>query len=213
MITSVIFQLLHRKIENLPKNFTVNVYDKTYVVFNPYPEETKVIHSFLTAFPLVACLISVVIAIVLWKLFVSGLVLSLVALVIGLNLLVVEDASDIYINSKMILKSPQSEIRFGVGDLKGLQILRKALPKITHYYFTLSIVFLILSLVLPFAWNPILLAFTQLLGFIFQISAHTGFMSYQVAAILFALGIMIVHLLVSKVKQKLVGRNQTSHIS
>lgn len=213
MAISVFFRLLHHKIESLPKNLSANVYDRTYVVFNPYPAKTKVIHNFLTALPVFTLLISVIIVITVWRIFMSGFVLSLATIIIGLNLLVVEDALEIYMNSKMFLQSVNKEINLGVGDLKGLQILRKILPKITYYYFALSIVFLVSSFALFFAWGFILWAFTEFIGFTFQISTLTGLMSYQVVVILFVLEIIIIQLLVSKAKQKLVGWGRTSRIS
>lgn len=202
---SIILRLKSRAINSLPKNLSANVFDKTFVVFNPYPEQRKIIHSFLSALPLLVGFASVVFALIAWKILESGLLLSLFVLIIGLNLVVVGDASEAYQNSKTFVKAVQGGTSLGVGDLKVFQIIKKLMPKLSNYYLGLSILFIASSVMLPYIWSSALWFFAWFIGLILQVSASTGPISYVVAVFLFALTVVVIQLFASAVKNKLLS--------
>lgn len=202
---SIFLRLKSHAINNLPKDLSANVFDKTFVVFNPYQEHRKIIHSFLSALPLLVGFASAGFALIVWKMLECGLLLSLFILIIGLNLIVMEDAPEVYQSSKTFIKAVQGGTSLGVGDLKVFQIIKKAMPKLSNYYLGLSILFMASSVMLPYIWSSALWFFAQFIGLILQVSAPTGIISYLVAAFLLALTLVAIQISASAVKNKLLS--------
>lgn len=212
---SIFFRLKSRALNGLPKNLSANVFDKTFVVFNPYSEQRKIIHGFLyIIFLLLLLLVFTCLgfSVIVWKILESGLLLSLFILLIGLNLIIVEDAIEIYQNSNTFIKAVQGGTNLGVGDLKGFQILKNALPRITQYYLGLSILFMALSLAVPHIWSSALWFVARFMGSILEVAAPAGVLGYQVAVCLFALTLVIIQIFASKIKNKLTSQVLKSEI-
>lgn len=202
---SIFLRLKSRAINSLPKDLSANVFDKTFVVFNPYQEHRKIIHSFLSALPLLVGFASAGFALIVWKMLECGLLLSLFILIIGLNLIVMEDAPEVYQSSKTFIKAVQGGTSLGVGDLKVFQLIKKLMPKLSNYYLGLSILFIASSVMLPYIWSSALWFFAQFIGLILQVSAPTGIISYLVAAFLLALTLVAIQISASAVKNKLLS--------
>ena len=109
LVLSIIFRSKHRKMSHLPRNYSANIFDKTFNIFNPYPEHRRIIHNFLSALPLIVVLASLVFVPFALKAFESGLLLSLVLLIICLNLMLIEVASETYQNAKIFIKAFNSK--------------------------------------------------------------------------------------------------------
>jgi hypothetical protein len=201
---SIIFRLKFREINSLPENLSANVSNKTFIVFNPFPEHRKIIHRFLLVLPMVVLFTSMCFVLIMIKILEYGVLLSFFALLIGLNLIVVEGAFDVYQNSKIFIKAVQDGTSLGVGDLKVLRIMEKLMPKLSNYYLGLSIIFMASSAMLPYIWSSSLLFFAWFIGLIFQASAPTGVISWEVAVFLFVLTLVVVQIFASAVKNKLL---------
>jgi len=205
LVLSIFFYLKFHSLKSLPKNISANVFNKSFVVFNPFPEHRKIIHTFVLAYmPTIGVIISFVITFVLLKVFEYGFMLSVFIVIIGLNLIAVEGAFEVYQNSKIFIKAVRSGSSFGVGDLKAFQIVKNALPTLIKYYFGLAILFVMLSIALPYVWSSMLLSFAVLAGMLIETGTSIGTMGYQIAVMLFALILVVIQILASIVKKRLL---------
>lgn len=202
---SIFFRLRSNALSHLPENLSANVFDRSFVVLNPYSERRRIIRGFLSVLPMAMFLAGLGVAIIVWKIIESGLALSLLILVVGLNLIIVEDASEIYQNSRAFIEAVQSGSSLGVGDLKGFQVLRDILPRIIKYYLGLSIVLIAFSLVLPYVWSSALRFFAWFIGSIVEVGPLAGLISFQVAVFLFGLTAVAIQIFASKIKNKLIS--------
>lgn len=205
LVLSASLRLKHYRIDSLPKNLSASIFDKTFNVLNPYSEHGKIIHNFLSALPLIPVFVSVVFFVFLLKILEYGLLLSLVIIIVCLNLMLTDVASETYQNTEIFIKAVHKRADLGVGDIKAFQTLKNALPKLSNYYLALSILFLIFAATLGYIWSSLSWVLTQVAGLISEISATNGFVAYQVAVFLFALIIAIVQIFVLKVKDKFLS--------
>lgn len=129
---SVLLRLKHYRINNLPKNPTTKIFNKTFNVLNPYPERREVIHSFVSALPLIPVFLTLGLLILLWKVLEYGLMLSLFLVIFCLNLMLLEVTLEIYQIAKVFIKAVHRKADFGFGDIKVLQTLKNALPKLSN---------------------------------------------------------------------------------
>jgi len=203
---SILLRLKYYRLNSFPKNLSANIFDKTFSVLDPYSERKKIIHSFLSAVILIPFFASFAFAILLWKIMESGLLLSLIILIVCLNLILPEIVAEVYQNVKIIIKAVEDKVDFGVGDIKAVQTLKNALPKLSNYYLALSILFFASAAAFSYIWGSIMWFFTQFSRFLFEISAKTGPVGFQVALLLFALTIVIIQIFVLKIKNKFLKR-------
>lgn len=191
----------YHRISNLPKNLSANVFDKTFNVLNPYSEHGKILHNFLSVLPIIPIILSFVFIAFLWKILEYGLLLSLV-IIVCLNLMLTEVASETYQTTEILIKTVHKRADLAAGDIKAFQTLKNALPKLSNYYFALSILFLVFAATLDYIWPSLLSFFSQAIGLTLVIGTTTGIISYQVAVFLFALIISIIQIFVFKIKNK-----------
>ena len=204
LVVSIFFYLKFHSLKSLPKDISANVFNKSFVVFNPFSEHRKIIHTFVLALPIIGVIISFVLTFVLLKVFEYGFMLSVFIVIVGLNLIAVEGAFEVYQNSKIFIKAVRGGSNFGVGDLKAFQIVKNAIPTLIKYYFGLAILFIILSMALPYIWSSILGSFTTFAGLLLGAGASTGAVGYQIAVMLFALILVVIQILASIVKKRLL---------
>lgn len=202
---SMLFRLKSHVINSLPKNLSANVFNKTFIVFNPYPEHRKINYSFLSALPILvffACLGFILVA---WKIFEYGLMSSFFILIICLYLIVVEVAPETYQNTRIFIKAVQRGTSLGVGDLRVFQIVRKALPRLSNYYLGLTISFVTFAATMSYIWPLTLWFLSRLVGLILDAGAVTGFVGWQVTVFLFTLTVVIIQIFVGKLKAKFLS--------
>jgi hypothetical protein len=205
LVLSIFFHLKSRALNSLPKNLTANIFSKTFVVFDPYPERRNIFHGLSLTLPVILIFVSAWLALIVLKFVEYGFVLSLFMVIVSLNLIVLDGVFEVYQNSKTFIKAVQGGTDLGVGDLNAFQIVKNALPKIIKYYLGLSIFFIALSVALPYIWFSILWFFTQSVGLTLETSASAGVVSFQVAVFLFALALVVIQILALKIKNKLLN--------
>jgi hypothetical protein len=206
LVLSILFRLKHHKMSSLPRNLSADVFNKTFNVFDPYSEHRKTIHSFLSALPLIIVLASLVFILLALRVLESGLLLSLFLLIIYLNLMLVEAASETYQNAKIFIKAINNKADLGVGDLKAFQTLKRVIPKLSNYYLALSILFLTLAATLGYIWSSLLWFFARVVGLILEVYALSGSAIYfQVAVLLFALMVGVVQIFIHKIRSKFLS--------
>jgi hypothetical protein len=201
---SVLLRLKRYRMDNLPKNPTTKIFNKTFNVLNPYPERRKVIHSFVSALPLIPVFLTLGLLILLWKVLEYGLMLSLFLVIFCLNLMLLEVTLEIYQIAKVFIKAVHRKADFGFGDIKVLQTLENALPKLSNYYLFLSILFLVGDATLSYIWPSILLLLNQVIGLIVETSLKTCLLTYQAAVALFALILVIIQIFAVKTQKQIL---------
>lgn len=205
LVLFVSFRLKYHRISSLPKNLSANVFDRTFNVLNPYSESGKILHNFLSVLPIIPIILSLVFTAFLWKILEYGLLLSLVIIIVCLNLMLTEVASETYHTTGILIKAVCKRADLATGDIKAFQTLKNALPKLSNYYLALSILFLVSAATLDYIWPSLLSFFSQAIGLTLAIGTTTGIIGYQVAVLLFALIIGIIQIFVFKIKNKFLS--------
>ena len=210
LVLSILFRLKSHRLNSLP-NLSANVFSKTFNIFNPYSGHRKTIQSFLSAFPLIVFLVSLVMALpwilvpLAFQVLGSSLLLSLVLLIICLNLMLIEVAFETYQNAKIFVEAFNNKADLGVGDLKVFQVLEGVVPKLSNYYLALSVLFLILAATLGYVWSSLLWFFAQVIGLILEFQALIGgTIAFLVALFLFALMVTAIQFFVWKIRSKFI---------
>ena len=199
---SILFRLKFKVFKNLSDDLQPNVFDKSFVVFNPYGEQRKVFHEFLSFLPLIVGFASLGFALALMILVEAGFILSFCVTLFGLNLIVIEDGFEVYENSKTFIRAVQKEAKLGVGDLKVLQLIKEYMPKVSNYYLVLSITLMGFSIVFPYLFPSAIWLFAQFIGLILQVSRIVGVIAWVFAVFLFALTVVFVQILASKIRSR-----------
>jgi len=202
LVLFLFFRLKYHGMNSCPKNLSANIFNKTFNVLDPYPERRKIIHSFLSAVPLIVLFVCLAFVILLWKVFEYGLLSSFFILLVCLNLMLMDVMSEIYQVTKIFIKAIRSEASLGVGDIKAIQVLKRALPRLSNYYFALSILFFVFAAMLGYIWSSLLLFFSQVIGLIIEVSTTTGIIAYQVVVLMFALIVVLIQIFAWKIKNK-----------
>ena len=199
---SLLFRLKSCAVNDLPKNLSANIFTRTFNIFNPYPDRRKMIHRFLAALPVVIFLVCAGFAFLFIKILQSGILLTVIVLIVCLNLIVMEEASDVYSNASLFVKAIQDDDDMGEGDLRIFEIIKNALPKISNYYLLLAIMFLLSAMILPYVMPSTIRVFAHFLGLIVEGGALTGFLAPLTAVLLFSISTVIAQITVRKVRAR-----------
>ncbi|MEM3760426.1 MAG: hypothetical protein QXZ02_04845 [Candidatus Bathyarchaeia archaeon] len=202
LVLSILFRLKFRELNSLPK-MSASVFNKTFVVFNPYSEQRKIIHNYLLTLPFIVGFTAFFVSLLLFFMIAAGLALSAFIILTALNLTVLDDAFDVYGNSKLFLNAIRNGSDLGTGDLEVFLHLKLLTRKLSNYYISITILLFLLSLLLPHILYPALLAFCQFIGLIFQASSIAGAVGWQFAVFLFAFVLVFFEIFVMKVKNRI----------
>lgn len=203
LFLSVFFRLKSRAINNISTKLEPRIFDKTFSVFNPYPERRKMIHSFLPVLMTVVVIASFGSLLIAMRIFEAGLLLSLFILIICLDLIVVDVAPETYMNTNAFIRAIHCGTSLGVGDLKVFQLLIRALPRLSNYYLGLSIFFIALGATLSYIWLTVLMFFARFIGLTFGIGEAAGWMGWAIPVILFVIAVVFIQTLVWKTRSYL----------
>ncbi len=155
LVTSVLFRQRSKILGGLPKDISAEVSSQTFVVFDPYPARKKIWHRFLSLLPFVCLAIAVLVVIALWSMLMNNLLLPAFVIVVGLNLIVVEEAPEVFVTARTLVKAVQNNTEFAKGDVKVLRIVQRVTPRMRNYYVGLAAIFLAAALALMFAWETL----------------------------------------------------------
>ena len=202
LVMAVLFRKRSKGLDSLPKDLEATVTSKTFVVFDPYPAPRKVWHRFLALLPFACLVIATLLVIAAWTLLTNGLMLSTFIIIIGVNIVVLEDAPEFYAASKLFIRAIQNNSALAKGDLRVLKIIQRMVPKLRNYYVGLTIFFIGAAIILPSAWET-LPGFAVWLGSSMEeVSGVNGAQLVQTAFVLLLLGIAVLQFVVFKVKNK-----------
>jgi hypothetical protein len=202
---SLFLHLKNRALLRLPKNLQVNVFDRTFSVFDPYPERRGTIHDFLVLIPVLALIGGFMSVFLTMSILAMRLVLGLGAFILCLSSMMVDEFFEIQKNANLFLKTDNGEAGLGVGDLAVLLMLKKTLPKLRAYYLLLSITFLASMALLPYMVTAGTLALSHIASMMIGFSVSAGILAPFVIAFLFASVEVLVYVIVREIKNKIFG--------
>ena len=199
--------LFHSKLKKLRDlsgaGLKANIYNKTFVVFNPYLEQRKIIHNYLPLWALIAGFTSFAASLASFILVGMGFGLSIFAALAGLSLIIIDDAFDVYKNSNVFIKAIGKGSSLGVGDLKIFSLLKVYARRLSYYYLGVGIFLALISLALPYILNQVMLAFSVLIARIVEISSVAGFANWQFGVLLFSVVVILFEILIMKLKSRI----------
>lgn len=202
---SSLFHYRLRRLARVSKGPVANIFNRTFVVFDPYEERT-IFHRFLTLLPFLPPIMGFVAAVLLLVIIDAGLLLTLLVSVVGLSLIVVEESVEALEESKLLLSAIKSKSDFGVGDVRLLISTKQRLPRLTRYYLILSACLFALAWVLPVVLPQFLWGFGMTLGMLIWASAYGPIYILPVA--LYALGLTAISYLVRLAKTRILGSSE-----
>lgn len=185
---AVLFRMRFNRLTSLSKDSAANVFNKTFVVFDPYSRIT-IFHRFLSVLPFVPLAVGFGVAALLFVIMSSGLLLTLLVVIVSLSLMVVEEMPEAYSESKVLINAIESGSSLGVGDVKLLQLTKKLLPRLSSYYLCLSVFLFFLAAILPTVWTSMVWDLAMFFGLIIQVSVSAGPTSWLAAMALYALAV------------------------
>jgi hypothetical protein len=217
---SILFSLsLRRKshaMGKFPKDLSAEVFDKTFNVFDPYPERRKIISSHIG---LLICLAVygpfIFISYFAMQALEAGLVLGGITFMICLGLLMVDETLEIRKNANAFITAVKNGVALGKGDMDTLFLLKRMLPKLSNYHTILAILFLTSSLAVPFIVNTFLLTTAQLASVMFALSATLEFvpvLAIIIALLLFVGVVITIQFATGTIKSKILGFPPSEHI-
>lgn len=201
LVLAYLFRLRFHKLNKIACDPSVSVFSRTFNVFDPYPDRWKALNSFLTVLPLLVLACTGAVLLLFMEIVATGLLLSLIIIVVSLNLLVVEGVFDVYQSAKTFIAASKRGTGLGEGDLTVFRIAKKALPRISNYYLGLAIGFALFSLALPYATPSLSWAFLHLMDLIFRGGTAMGFAPYTVA-LLWTACIIVIIIFIRKIKNR-----------
>jgi len=185
LILSIIFRSKFRALSSLPRNLSASVFNKTFVVFNPYSGQRRIIHNYLLISAFIAGSAAGLISLFLFFMVAAGFALSIFAVLTALNLMVVDDAFEVHENAKIFLNAIRNGSKLGVGDLNALSHLKILIRKLSYYYFGVAMFLLVLSMLLPYIFYPASLAFCQVIELMIQASSIASVFLFSLFYVLF----------------------------
>lgn len=206
LVISLVFLLKLRVIRKLPKNLTVNVFNKTFNVFDPYTSRRKIIHSLVVLFPFFAIFGAFILTFFLMtKVFEMALILGLTILIICLNLMMIDEAFEAYKNANTFIRAVKNKTGLGKGDLTVLFLVKETLPKLSVYYLLLAVIFVTSSVTLPYVMPAVMLTITQLIGVMIEFTVSVGLHAVFFAPLSIIITTLIVQIVAKKFKSKIFG--------
>lgn len=199
LILACLFRSRFRRLNGIACDPSVAVFSRTFNVFDPYPDRLKLINSFLMAIPLAVLALTGAVLLLFMEIVATGLLLSLIIIVVSLNLLVVEGAFEIYQSAKTFITAFQKGVCLGEGDLRVFGIVKRALPRISNYYFGLGIGFALFGLVLPYVTPSLSWAFVQFMDLVFRGGISMGYAPFTVPLV-WTLSILTITIFVRRIK-------------
>jgi hypothetical protein len=196
----IYLRLQHNKIRNVPKDLSANVFNKTFIVFNPYSEPIKIIHNFLSLMPILVFFAGLGLAIATFTIIGNVFFLSFIILIICVNLIIVDEMPDTIGNTKTFLKAYNRGSGLGVGDLRVVKLIRRALPKLANYYLGLTVFFAVTAVLLSYFGDQVILGLFQSVGLLIQSGASFGAVGWQVTVFLYAILLVAIQFLIKIMK-------------
>lgn len=202
LIISFIFRWKSRKVNSFAGDMKQTVFDKTFVVFNPYQDRTKLIHRLLSFIPWIAMFGSFGFALLAFLLIGSGLLLTLVVTIVSLNLVILEEAAEAYQYSNLLIKAAKRGTDLGIGDLRLFKETKHVLPKLSNYYLALTGLFLALAISIQMIWSYAATSILLYSSMLLNAGSYFGAIGPIIAIAVLALTVLFIQIFAQRAKNK-----------
>jgi hypothetical protein len=205
--------LLHAKsraLRTLSYNISVQVFDKTFNVFDPNIKQRHIIdsHTGLIAFIAVYG-VYVGLMFVVFKTAEIGGLLGAIAFVVCAFLLMLDETQELNKNAGIFTKAVNNHVGFGKGDLEVLYVMRKTLPRLSAYHLALGGLLFASALTVPFLVDSMLWASAGTANVLFSVIGATFKISpmYSMALMALVIGSALVttQFAANKIRKRIFG--------
>jgi hypothetical protein len=209
LLFSYVLARKSRALERLSKNLSIEVFSKTFNVFDPNIERRRIIgsHTGLVVFAAIYGAWFVVTMGVVGAL-AAGAVLASVIFVVCAALLMVDETQELNRNAGIFAKAIRGGAGLGVGDMQALCIMRATLPRLRSYHLVLGAVFFASAFAVSLLSDVILLGCADVAWVFFALSSMpitVYLLSIVAAAGLFCVAIVAIEIGVNEAKKVLFG--------
>jgi hypothetical protein len=203
---------LHLKLRGIriaSKSLSAEVFNRTFNVFDPYPEQRKMIQGNTELVVFLGVYGSfILISIFVAKMLEFGLILGFITFIACLGLLMVDDVLEIRKNANTFESAFKKRTSLAKGDIEVLHLLKSVMPKMSTYYLLLAIVFFASSLSIPFLVSAFSMAFSQLGSMLIALNNALAFAPHigiLLSTILLAATAVTFQYTAARVKNKMFG--------
>lgn len=147
--------------------------------------------------------ISFILSLAAFALLGLGFGLSIFTILVGLNLIIMDDAFDAYKNSNIFIDANNKKSNLGFGDVEIFSALKVYTRRLSYYYLSIAVFLIVAAITLPYILDQATLIFAQLMAGILQLSSIAGFANWQFASILFATLVVLLEILIRKVRDRI----------
>lgn len=212
LMSLLVFLVMHRKsraVARFPKDLSPTVFDRTFNVFDPFPERRLAIYGHLElVILLIAYVTFLVFTFVVVKVFEYGLLLSVMTLIVCLGLLMVDEVLEVNKNANLFIGAINKRAKFGKGDMNALFFLNKTLPRLSTYYLCLAVAFFVFSVIVPFLVDSVLFALGNFAALIVAFNSSFSFaphIALLVGTLLFSAVAVLIMFVSGRVKGRVFG--------
>jgi uncharacterized membrane protein len=202
--------------KKIPKSLAATIFDRTFNVFDPFPERRRTIRSdffFFLFSPLMSFVwVFIIVFVALLPIIEAGFVGDLAILVLCLGPMMINEATEAYSCANILTKAAERHISFGQGDISVLLILEKTIRKMSAYYLLLSLLSCALFFAMPYMFPAMMLAFSQFINLMVGATIGIPIIAPFAAAVLFILFSLAIFETAKRVKVALFGF-PPSHLS
>jgi hypothetical protein len=206
---SVALYLKHRAMNKIPKSPEVTIFDKIFNVFDPFPEHSRALQSylfFMLLSPLVAFAWSfLIVFLVIWPIIESGFIGDLAIFLVCLGPLMVNEASESISVADTLVKATKGQTKFGQGDIYVLSLVKETIGRLSAYYLVLTAAFAALFFTVPYTMPALTLALSQWIGLIVQTTIGIPFIAPYIVVLLFILPVLAAIVAARKLRATLFG--------
>jgi hypothetical protein len=188
---SLALYLKSRAIKRIPRDLSATVFNKTFNVFDPFPEHRRTIQSeffFILFSPLITLVwVFLIVFIALLWVLEAGLLAQLIISLFFVGLMMVGEATETYSTVNTLVKATKRHTGFGQGDIFVLSVVKKTIDKLSLYYLLLSVLSVALSFAMPYMFPAMMLAFSQFISLMVGATGGIPMIAPFAAAALFTL--------------------------
>lgn len=188
-------------------DLSVNVFDKTFNIFDPFPERTRLIQSsIIAALPFFTLFTAIIFSlVVVAKIIEAGLLLASLTFVVCAALMMLEEAFEIYSNANVFARAVKNGAELGEGDITVLSIVKQTLPKLKTYYLSLAIVFFASSVMLPYILPGAIFVFVRFVTAPIESAPSQGVLAIYYTVLLLVVATLTIQFTADKIRSKILG--------
>jgi hypothetical protein len=209
--SSLVFYLSLRSkslaVGKLPKNLSANVFNKTFNIFDPYPDQRKTIQSsVIVVLPILTLFGAVILSfVVMARIIEAGFLLGSLTFAFCAALMTLEETFEIHSKANIFVRAIKNGTELGEGDLTVLSIVKETLPKLKTYYLSLAIIFFASSMILPYVLPGAMFIFVRFITAPIESAPSQGIFAAYYTVLLLVAVTLTIPVIAGKIKSKIFG--------